>query len=214
MDKIEIKKHNWDDITITDYKQILDISSKELDSDLEKSISVLAILCECSEDDLYGMNIQELNRLIPEVWIDKPFTFNKNKNWSKIMLNGRKYNVVVDINKFTVAQYADFQIYWDKRDDIDYMGKLLTCFIIPDGCKYNDGYDIVELAQRLENLVSITDYNSICFFFLQDCLLSTKASLLYSNWQLMKMIRKEKDKAKKEKLKNLQKQVLEKISQL
>lgn len=215
MNKIEIKKHNWEDITITDYKQILDISTRELDSDLEKSISVLAILCECSEDDLYGMNINELNRLIPEVWVDKPFTFNKNKTWDKIILNGRKYNVVVDINKFTVAQYADFQIYWDKRDNIDYMGKLLTCFIIPDGCKYNDGsYDIVELAQRLENWVSITDYNSICFFFLQDCLLSIKASLYYSNWQLMKMIRKEKDKVKKEKLKNLQKQVLTKIRHL
>lgn len=209
---IELKKTRWDDITINDYREIVDITKQELDSDLEKSISILSVLCECSEDDLYSMNVNKLNKLLAEIeWIKQPYTFNKNWNHKHIVIDGVKYDVVVDINKFSVAQYADLQIYWDKRDDINYMGKLLTLFIIPAGKTYNNDYDIVKLADVIEDNVSINDFNSICFFFLKSCLISIKASLLYSNWKIMKMIRKEKNQVKKEQLKKIQKKLLMQI---
>ena len=209
---IEIKKRNWSDITINDYKEILEIQQREYDSDLEKGIAVLSVLCGVGEDELYSIPISQLNGLLSGIsWMNNEFTFNQNWNSKYIKINGVKYDVVVDINKFTVAQYADFQIYWDKRDDVNYMGKLLTIFIIPDGKKYNEGYDIVELASILENYVSITDYNSVCFFFLKDLMLSTKASLYYSVWETMKMIRKEKNKEKKKELKELKKKIMQQI---
>ena len=206
---IQVKKKRWEDITISDYKEIISITQKELDSDLEKSISILAILCECTEDDLYSMNANKLYKLLSEIeWLKQPYKFNHNWSSKHITINGIKYDVVVDINKFTVAQYADLQVYWDKRDDIDYMAKLLTLFIIPNGKTYNNGYDIVQLANIIENNVSINDFNSICFFFLKSCLIFIKASLLYSNWELMM---KEKDKEKKKQLKEIQKKLLMRI---
>lgn len=209
---IQVKKKRWEDITINDYKEIMNITKKELDSDLEKSISILAILCECTEDDLYSMNANKLYKLLSEIeWVKQPYKFNHNWNNKHITINGIKYDVVVDINKFTVAQYADLQIYWDKRDDIDYMAKLLTLFIIPNGKTYNNDYDIVQLANIIEDNVSINDFNSICFFFLKSCLISVKASLLYSNWLLMKLMMKEKDKEKKKQLKEIQKKLLMRI---
>lgn len=209
---IEIKKRSWSDITINDYKEILEIQQREYDSDLEKGIAVLSVLCGVDEDELYSIPISQLNGLLSGIsWMNNEFTFNQNWNSKYIKINGVKYDVIVDINKFTVAQYADFQIYWDKRDDVNNMGKLLTIFIIPDGKKYNEGYDIVELASILENYVSITDYNSVCFFFLKDLMLSTKASLFYSVWETMKMIRKEKNKEKKKELKELKKKIMQQI---
>ena len=128
---IQVKKKRWEDITISDYKEIINITQKELDSDLEKSISILAILCECTEDDLYSMNANKLYKLLDEIeWVKQPYKFNHNWSSKHITINGIKYDVVVDINKFTVAQYADLQVFWDKRDNIDYMAKLLTLFII------------------------------------------------------------------------------------
>ena len=192
---IQVKKKRWEDITINDYKEIVNITQKELDSDLEKSISILAILCECTEDDLYSLNASKLYKLLSEIeWVKQPYKFNHNWNSKHITINGIKYDVVTDINKFTVAQYADLQIYWDKRDDIDYMAKLLTLFIIPNGKTYNTDYDIVQLANIIEDNVSINDFNSICFFFLFFCLILIKASLLYSNWTLMKLIINYKNK--------------------
>ena len=209
---IQVKKKRWEDITISDYKEIISITQKELDSDLEKSISILAILCECTEDDLYSMNANKLYKLLSEIeWVKQPYKFNHNWSSKHITINGIKYDVVVDINKFTVAQYADLQVYWDKRDDIDYMAKLLTLFIIPNGKTYNNDYDIVQLANIIENNVSIIDFNSICFFFLKSCLIFIKASLLYSNWELMKLMMKEKDKEKKKQLKEIQKKLLMRI---
>lgn len=62
---IQVKKKRWEDITINDYKEIVNITQKELDSDLEKSISILAILCECTEDDLYSScNILTIRMLL------------------------------------------------------------------------------------------------------------------------------------------------------
>ena len=209
---IQVKKKRWEDITINDYKEILNITQKELDSDLEKSISILAILCECTEDELYSMNANKLYKLLSEIeWTKQPYKFNHNWSSKYITINGIKYDVVVDINKFTVAQYADLQVYWDKRDDIDYMAKLLTLFIIPNGKTYNNGYDIVQLANIIEDNVSINDFNSICFFFLKSCLIFIKASLLFSNWQMMKLIMKEKDKEKKKQLKEIRKKLLTRI---
>lgn len=209
---IEVKKKRWEDITINDYKEIINITQKELDSDLEKSISILAILCECTEDDLYSMNANKLYKLLSEIeWVKQPYKFNHNWSSKHITINGIKYDVVVDINKFTVAQYADLQVYWDKRDDIDYMAKLLTLFIIPNGKTYNNDYDIVQLANIIEDNVSINDFNSICFFFLKSCLIFIKASLLFSNWQMMKLIMKEKDKEKKKQLKEIRKKLLTRI---
>ena len=209
---IQVKKKRWEDITINDYKEIISITQKELDSDLEKSISILAILCECTEDELYSMNANKLYKLLDEIeWVKQPYKFNHNWSSKYITINGIKYDVVVDINKFTVAQYADLQVYWDKRDDIDYMAKLLTLFIIPNGKTYNNGYDIVQLANIIEDNVSINDFNSICFFFLKSCLIFIKASLLFSNWQMMKLIMKEKDKEKKKQLKEIRKKLLTRI---
>lgn len=209
---IQVKKKRWEDITINDYKEIVKITQKELDSDLEKSISILAILCECTEDDLYSMNANKLYKLLSEIeWVKQPYKFNHNWSSKHITINGIKYDVVVDINKFTVAQYADLQVYWDKRDDIDYMAKLMTLFIIPNGKTYNNGYDIVQLANIIEDNVSINDFNSICFFFLKSCLIFIKASLLFSNWELMKLMMKEKDKEKKKQLKEIHKKLLMRI---
>lgn len=213
---IEIKKKGWSDITIEDYKKIMSIQDREFDSDMEKAIGYLSVLCEVDEDDVYNMPITSLNGLLDGIkWIfEDSFDFNQNWKSKHIKINDEKYDVVTDINKFTVAQYTDFQIYWDKRSDINYMSKLLTVFIIPDGKKYNDGYDIVELANTLEHYFSITDYNSVCFFFLKECMSLTKASLIYSNWQMTKMIWKEKDKERKKELKALRKELQQKIAQM
>ena len=160
---MNIKKKSWNDITISDYKKIKAITEREFDSELEKGIAVLSVLCGVDEDEVYSLPITQLKGLLDSIaWMNEPYTFDKNWKADTITINGEKYDIVADINKFTVAQYADFQIYWDKRDDVDYMAKLLSLFIIPKGKTYNDGYDVVELINILENNISINIWN---YFF-------------------------------------------------
>lgn len=210
MSKIELKKKTWDAISLTDYKKIVEISKRELDSDMEKDIAVVSILCEVPEKEIYDLPIQQLQSLLVDAsWIKKPFTFSHSFNTKKVKIEGEEYVVNPDINQFSVAQYMDFQNFWDKRND--HMGNLLAVFIIPKGHKYNEGYDVVELAQKLEDTISIKFWNEVCFFFLKDWLNSVKASAIYSLWVTRKMRRKMKDKEKKALLKEKEKELMEKV---
>lgn len=201
-------KNKWSDITIADYKQINEITSRELDSDLEKSVAYLAVLMNEDEDKLWSLTLPELNALLEQTkWLNSEFTFNKHP-FKHIVINGEKYDVMVDIMKFTVAQYADFQIYWDHRTDPEWMAKLMTVFVIPRGKKYNDGYDAAALAETLENNLSITDFNSICFFFLLDLLNLTRGIALYSTWLTRKMRKNPKMKDNIETLQTLTKHII------
>lgn len=212
---MELLKNSWKDINLKEYKKIVEINNRELDTPLEKDIAVLSVLLNVPENDLYNININELKGLLQQIeWIKtEEYTYtNKIKKMNKLIIDGTEYEVKPDINKFTVAQYLDFQNFWDKRNE--YMGNLLAVFIIPKGHKYNEGYDVIELADRLEEIFTLDDWNDVCFFFLQNWLISTKASLLYSDWQVKKMIRKTKNKMEKQELMKIREQLQQQIKLL
>lgn len=199
---MELKKKSFKDINLKDYKKIVEINTRELDSDLEKDIAVLSVLMDVPEQDIYNMPLMELKSLLQQMeWVKEYEYTPANKLPNKLKIDGIEYTINPDLNKFTVAQYMDFQNFWDKRNER--MGNLLAVFIVPKGKQYNEGYDVIELADRLEEVFSLDDWNNVCFFFLKNWLISTKASLLYSDWELRKMERKEKNPKTKKMIKDL-----------
>lgn len=212
---MELVKHSWKDIKLKEYKKIVEILNRELDSDLEKDISILAVLLNVPEDSLYDMNIMELQRLLGQMsWIkeEKYVYKNKIKKMNKLVIDGKEYVVNPDINKFTVSQYLDFQNFWDNRNER--MGNLLAVFIIPKGCKYNEGYDVIKLADRLEEVFTLDDWNDVCFFFLKNYYSSIKVSLISSEWMMKTLIRKTKNPKEKEKLMKIKEQLQQQIKLL
>lgn len=210
---MDLIKKTWDDITITDYKKIVEISKRELDSTLEKDIAVLAVLCGVDETEIYNSPLPELQLLLAKSeWIKEPFTFNRNFNTKKIKLDGITYAVEPDLDKFTVAQYLDFQNFWDKRNE--HIGNLLAVFIVPSGHSYNEGYDVIALARKLEDSLSIRFYNEVCFFFLLNYLNSIRASIVYSIYMTKKTIRKTKDKEQKKILKEKERELMKSLKEL
>ena len=210
---MEIKKKSFKDINLKDYKKIVEISTRELDSDLEKDIAVLAVLCDCSEDDIYNMPLNELKSLLGEIeWI-KGYNYTPaNKLPNKLKIDGIEYTINPDINKFTVAQYMDFQNFWDKRNE--YMGNLLAVFIIPKGHKYNEGYDVMELADRLEEIFTLDDWNNVCFFFLKHYWSSVKHLLISSDYLMKKLMKKTNNKEKIQELQKIREQLQQQINNL
>lgn len=207
---MELKKKTYKDINLKDYKKIVEINNRELDSNLEKDIAVLSVLLGVEESEMYNLPIVELRSLIEQInWVYEYDFKPTGKLVNKLKIDGIEYTVNPDINSFTVSQYMDFQNFWDKRNER--MGNLLAVFIIPKGKKYNEGYDVIELADRLEEIFTLDDWNNVCFFFLKNYLNSIKASLLYSDWQMRKMQRKEKNQQKKQEIKNLRKQLHQQI---
>ena len=195
---MDIKVKSWKDINLKQYKKILDITKRELDSDLEKNIAVLSVLTSIPEDKIYDMNLQEVQDGLRQIsWLtEEKYKYNPNlRNLKKIVIDGEEYEIKPNINNFTVAQYLDFQHFWEKREE--YMGNLLAVFIVPRGKKYNEGYDVIELADRLEEVLNLDYWNNICFFFLMTSDYLMRASIKSSVSKLKKMIRREKDPKKK-----------------
>lgn len=77
-----------------------------------------------------------------------------------ITLNGRKYFVDCLVGTITTAQYVDFTNHLKGTD----IAATLSVFVIPDGHKYNDGYDMLQVINDIQSL-PMPIVNSISFFF-------------------------------------------------
>ena len=88
----------------------------------------------------------------------------------------------------------DFQHLCD--DPLHHLPELVSVFLIPEGHKYNTGYDIIELQDDIRNTLCVADASSLLAFFLRKFNASIKGILLYSKLQV-RMIR---DKSKREEM--------------
>lgn len=189
---MELLYNKWDDISISLYKEIVEATKQPGYSTMEINIAVLALLCGAGEDDIYALSIPEVTRLMSKIDFLDNFSFNEKWRSKKIRLNGKDYNVDTDLTRFTIAQYVDFQTYWGKNDNITYMSNILSCFIIPKGCKYNEGYDIQEVINTIEEYMPITMANAIIFFFLKESVSLIRATKICLELKMNKMMKKDK----------------------
>lgn len=206
---MELKYKNWNEVSINLYYKILDIIEDADLSAVEKDLAICALLCDVSEEEVYNLSVTEANDLISKIQWLSTFEFSQKFKGGSFKISGQEYTIDVDLQHMTIAQYIDFQSFYKPSDLRQYYGNLLACFIIPKGKKYGEGYDVSDLAKQLTENLSIVKANEILFFFLKDCLLSIKASQIYLDYLMRKMMRKEKDPQKKVKIEALMEKIKE-----
>lgn len=205
---MEFKYKNWNEITIDLYYEILEVFEDESLSEAEKDLAVCAILCDVPEEEIYSLSILEASKLVNGLsWLSK-YDFNKKYKGGKMQIDGEEYRVNCDLQKMTIAQYIDFQTFYRMRDLKNTFGNILACFIIPDGKKYGEDYDIAELAKKITGKISIVTANEILFFFLKELGTSIRALQIYLDFQIWRMKRKA-DSKQKLKIKELQERIQE-----
>lgn len=201
MEKGKVKK-SWKDVSITDYKKILKIFDREYDSPLEKEMAVCALLNGISEDDMYAKTFAQSRQMVSEIqWIKEPFSFNQKWNAKKINVNGKRCKIIQSIDQLPMSAYLDFTNFWEKKNDR--MGNVLACFIIPEGYQYNEGYDVLEFAQELEDTLSIVDWNNIAFFLTRNWLTGIRCGLRLGEWEMLKMKWRTKNKDQKKEIEEI-----------
>lgn len=147
---------SWKDISIEKYLQIQEVVNSNEMSELEKETQIANII--------YGFDITELPMAEYKQKI-KALEFiatlpDKEKLASNYTINGVKYNTKADLGSIQANQFIDFQNYVKKQDMIG----CISCFFIPDGHKYNDGYDMLKVKKDVGQL-PITSANALTFFF-------------------------------------------------
>lgn len=209
MDKVKIRYNNWDAVPISKYIKISNICTDDAIDDTAKSVGVISELSDVDESVIWDLPMSEINKLVNDIkWVNK-FDFKKRWTIKKLNVGDKKCHIDYDLQNMTISQYVDFQTAWRIKDSQEKLVPVLSCFIIPDGCKYNDGYDIVEFRKEIEDNIPITVANSVCFFFLKKLRNSIKSSLICSQMMLKALRKTMKNKEMRDQMIEAEKNLLQ-----
>ena len=88
MDKLLYK--SWDEVSISLYKQIVEITQETQLSETEITLAILALLMGISEEEIYNYSVEEIQNLLPQIkWLDE---FKFNQNWTARKLKAVWYS--------------------------------------------------------------------------------------------------------------------------
>lgn len=191
---------SYKELTIKEYLELKQMMAEESSDDLSAQARLIAFLNKKSEDEILSMPLTEYHKLVEKTAFLMQLPEPGKKAPKTIKLGGYKLDVVTDIAKMTTAQYIDFENYLGMKDKEQYLANIVACFYVPQGKKYNVGYDLDEVTDLIANHVSIQDAVDVCFFFHQRYMNSIKDSLRYLEFKTKRMMRKEKDQTTKMKL--------------
>lgn len=162
MDKIKIK-NSWESLTYGEYMQLVQIGEANIPENY-KTTHLLSILTGESVEDIESLQITAFMKLVPHLQFlnEKPKDI-EHKNEYEV--NGRKYIVQADVDKICTAQFLDYSSYIKEKYDTNGPNtvKLASCFLVPEGHKYGDGYDVNQVWNDINDM-SFLDVKALAFF--------------------------------------------------
>lgn len=146
------------------YEEILQTYRRDDLPDLDKQVAAIAKLSEMTEDEVLAMPLPDYAEAVRKA----SFLANECQDLPKVAKHykvaGWTLTPVQDLTKLTAAQYIDAQTYMAKGEEA--MAEILSVALVPEGHKYNDGYDIVALQADIRDNLSVADTLALCAFFL------------------------------------------------
>lgn len=193
---IELKYKNWEEISLGKFNEIESVVKSDL-SDIDRVSYLLTVLTETDLQTIEGLTMVEYGRLANEMSFiyDMP----KVEIKEEYIINGKEYYLSTDFRNFTAGQYIDFQTLYKDLENNKH--KLLAVFLIPKGHKYCDDYNVDNVAEEIEQHLSIVDATACMLFFSLLYKGLTIATLTYSIKMMKKEMRKEKNNELKMKMK-------------
>lgn len=123
---------------------------------------------------------------------------------NKYVLGGVEYKAELDLNKFTISQYIDFEQYSKGGISPEKMPEILSCFLVPKGKIYGKDYSLDDTIKAIDEELSFPDAQCICFFFLNSLRTSMQAIKIFSKWTMKKLTRKMPKAERERRLKELE----------
>lgn len=180
---------NYDALTLGTYMRVNAVLETEAE-DLDKQVEIIAILSGKSVDEVLLLPLADYTAMAEKT------AFLREHCKPTEIAKGWRYGdlcPVLDFRKINTAQYVDFQTF--SKNFPESLPQLLSVFLVPEGKAYNDGYDVAEVQQRVEQ-ISLPDALGLAAFFFKRFLKLTMASL--TSWD--SKMKKAKDEGKKKEL--------------
>lgn len=194
----EIKIKSWNECPIGIYRRLAEVCTDPALGEYERAVAKTAILCGCDEQEIWDLPMDAASELFKKTAWTGEFDFDKDVKFKKLKVGKYVCRVDTDMQRFTVGQYFDFTSYWNTENKGENLENLLTVFLVPEGKKYGQDYDVADLKEEITWNLPMTVAQSVCFFFLKELVSSIKVSLIFLDYQIDRMERKASPEAKAE----------------
>ena len=167
----------WYDITLGQYLKLTDIV--KIEDTTEQTLAIGELI--------FGDNLtlQEFNQKMKELDFLKSDIPTPTPPKS-LNINGRKYFTDCLLGNIKTSQYIDFMNHLKANNIVG----VLSVFLIPEGHKYNDGYDMMQVMNDITDL-QVPVAMGISFFFKRQLNKFTEIFQSYSIKKLKKLKVKE-----------------------
>ena len=189
----------WNDITLRKWTEIESIYKKKYEDEILQTADIISVVFEIENPlDLSPANFSKYVEQLS--FLTKPIP--EKKLCNSYTINGTLYNFKGNIYEISMGALMDWRRY-STEENLDY-AQCLTVFMIPDGHKYDDGYDMDKTLNDINSL-PIGDVLKLFTFFQAALQLSMDILLNYFNKLLKKTKLTKEEKVKiQNKIKELQ----------
>lgn len=184
---------NYRKLPIGKYNEIVKLCETEMD-EVDRKVSIVAILTGLTEDEVLALPITDFTECCAKAkFIDLPCPETLIPSVSKSYpVGGFNLVPVTDMRKVTTAQYIDFITF--SKDKEHNIVEMLSCFLVPKGMDYNEGYDILDVHNAIKEEMSVAEVLALLAFFFGSWTRSINSTLSSSE----RMARRVKDKEKRQ----------------
>lgn len=185
--------NNYRKLPIGKYNEIVKLCETEMD-EVDRKVSIVAILTGLTEDEVLALPITDFTECCAKAkFIDLPCPETLIPSVSKSYpVGGFNLVPVTDMRKVTTAQYIDFITF--SKDKEHNIVEMLSCFLVPKGMDYNEGYDILDVHNAIKEEMSVAEVLALLAFFFGSWTRSINSTLSSSE----RMARRVKDKGKRQ----------------
>lgn len=171
----------YSQMPITTYGKILEVITDNSRDMIDKEVEMISILAGKTTEEVENMPLIELRGLTAQLGFltEKAEAVDIRKEYKV-----GDYTLVPEkkISKITAGQFISFQefakVYRDNNADVKYIPYLLSCFMIPKGKKFAEGYDVEDVQEAIAEHLSVVDALSLTAFFLTK-IKQSQASILH-----------------------------------
>ena len=183
---------DYESMKYATFLQLVKVSEEATD-DTDRTVSVLSILTGRTVDDLLGLEISEYQRLVQLAqFIERTPTNVPVRQEYK--LGDMVLVPTLLVKHMTAGQYIDFQGFI-KEEGHDF--ELLSCFMVPKGHKYLDGYEIEDVQATLKAHLLTRDAIALKSFFVASLVASIPTIITSSGELREKLTREQRRKMKR-----------------
>ena len=184
---------NYRKLPIGKYNEIVKLCETEMD-EVDRKVKIVGILTGLTDDEVLALPLTDFTECCAKAkFIDLPCPETLIPSVSKSYpVGGFNLVPVTDMRKVTTAQYIDFITF--SKDKEHNIVEMLSCFLVPKGMDYNEGYDILDAHNAIKEEMSVAEVLALLAFFFGSWTRSINSTLSSSE----RMARRVKDKEKRQ----------------